>query len=197
VAKKPDEKKQPDEHDLLKQKVDEMMSLKGPAATAELDELKEEKSKKKTAPKSDVAAVAASINEELAANLDAPITQEIPTGAPELPGAKPVKKAEPTVEGKPAKVEPEASAEEISSEPAELAINEYDDSETEKAVDDITAQESDLVLAVEDLQRERRNPPEEPTKRSGWVWVLLAVFIILGVAGFMAYSGYGLKSLGL
>jgi hypothetical protein len=189
MAKKPTEDKQPDEHDLLKQKVDEMMSLKGPAATAELDEPKDG-SKKKPAPKSEVAAVAASINQELAAGLDSPAAS-----APELPGAKPKGEAAEVPAEEPAPA-PEIS-DDAPAEPGELTVNEYDDSETEKAVDDITATESDLVLAVEDLQRERRNPPAEPKRHGGWGWMFVVLFIILAAAGFLAYSGYGLKSLGL
>lgn len=192
MSNKSDIDKQPDEHDLLKKKVDEMMSLKGPAPTAEDPEDPNDKAQ----PKSDVSEVAASVNEELTADLSAPAVKEAASSAPELPGKKlanPIDQVEPIGEG----VEPgeEKSAEELQSD--ELQVNEYDDSETEKAVEDITAHESDLVLAVEDLKREKQNPPEpEEPKSRGWGWVLLFVLVVAGALAIFAYSGFGLDSLG-
>lgn len=218
MTKKSDDQ-QPDEKDLLTQKVDNMMSLKGPAPLAEAEESekktfrKNKKEDKKTEEnKTDVSAVAASVNQELSASLGQPISlngppvsQDIPSTAPELPGAKP-KPEEPMQAEDPKKlanpidqvepVERPDEAEEL--EPAELKANEYDDSETDKAVDDISAHESDLVLEVEDRQRQRKAEQAEPVKKGGgWGWVIIIVLLIAAAIGSLAYAGFGLDSLGL
>ncbi|HEY5442104.1 MAG TPA: hypothetical protein VIJ68_01045 [Candidatus Saccharimonadales bacterium] len=61
------------------------------------------------------------------------------------------------------------------------------DTETDKAVDDITAQEADLQLAVDDARARRRNEETKDDNRRGffatiftspWTWL-----IIIGIAG--------------
>jgi len=165
--------------------------------------------KKSEETKTDVAAVAASVNQKLSASLGQPLSlsepavpDEMPTTAPELPGAKP-KPEEPTTEEEPKKlanpidqVEPVESTE--ADEPSELKVNEYDDSETNNAVDDIAAHESDLVLEVEDRQRQRKAEQVEPAKKSGgWGWVIIVVLVIAAAIGGLDYAGFGLDSLRL
>lgn len=98
------------------------------------------------------------------------------------------KPPEPTTEAVPVAI-PEA-------EPPEPSIN-LDDSNTEKAVDDIVVQEADTVLAVEDAQRSRKQRDiESRSKSSGGFWsalgTVILIFLIIGIiASIVALVVYG------
>lgn len=74
-----------------------------------------------------------------------------------------------------------------------------DDPETNKAVDDIMAQESDMVLAVDDIMAAKRS---QPTPENGWKdrvkkilqnrWTWAAVLVILGVIFILPFTRYKL-----
>jgi hypothetical protein len=70
--------------------------------------------------------------------------------------------------------------------------------ETDKAVDDIMAEESDIVLAVEDIQAEKRSQstPESSWKdvfRSKWTWI--GILVILGILFVLPATRYRLLGL--
>jgi hypothetical protein len=187
---------QTDNHDLLKKRVDDMMDIKGPSPLAE----EADKTAMKTAaePKSEVAEVAASINENLAKSLSAEAPKTAAATAPVLPGAKPAQaKEEKPVE---AEMQPaEEPIEAIDDEPVSDELkppSEYDDPATNEAVDEIASKESDLVIAVEDAKRQRQNPPAEPTASRGhplfWFSVLFLGILLSLLA--LGYAGFGWHS---
>ena len=147
--KKSKDPEQPDPQQLLQKRVDEMMDIKGnKTATPSPGE------------DSAVSEVAASINQSLSESLsskepslpEAEVTEsktapELPTepeteSVPETPAEEEVPEPEPELPAEP------PTAEE--SEPTPIPDSDIDDSYTEKAVDDIVAEESDQLLAVED-----------------------------------------------
>jgi hypothetical protein len=75
-----------------------------------------------------------------------------------------------------------------------------DNAETDKAVDDIMAQESDMVLAVDDIMRAKRSQPS--SSQSGWKdklrsilhnkWTWIGVALILCILFAVPYTRYKL-----
>ncbi len=96
---------------------------------------------------------------------------------------------------------PEAVEAESSVEPAEQPL---EDSETDKAVDDIVAKEGDIVLAVEDARATRSNQAvvrgDSSWKdnlrhlvRNKWTWIgLVTVLVLLFAVPFTRYKALGL-----
>lgn len=167
MPKKADNSEPPKEEILVK-KVDEMMDIERP--DADVSELAAEFNQKFLSEKPEAKPV---------------IKTETPKTAPELPSELKVEPVEEAV------VEPVPEAKEPIAEP-ETAANPdeaFEDQKTDEAVDDIVAKEGDVVLAVEDKQRERKSNPGKPTKswktklkslvRNKWTWVVIGLLIAI------------------
>ena len=190
--KKAEPEKSPEEQ-ALEQHVDEMMSLERDRGT-------------------DVSKLAEDFNKKLMGEDSVKGEISVQSGPPELPGkskqaagddAEPEPEPEPGPESEPeseAEAESEAAAEsepEPEPEPEVPAVNrpakpadEFDDKATDKAVDEIMAEESDTLLAVQDVRTERKkaaaNPPGKSFKQrlndllhSKWTKIFIIVLVVV------------------
>ena len=137
----------------------------------------------------------------VASSISAPVEAkaEVPSTAPELPGApkitkltKPAKKTKKIKPIEPEKPNTEAVPVAVKKTTPELPLDpsiDLDDTTTEDAVDDIVVKEADTVLAVEDAQRGRKQREAETESRQGtggfWSALGTAILILL-IAGIIA-----------
>lgn len=89
---------------------------------------------------------------------------------------------------------------EAAAEPPEPTNTDLDDAETDKAVDEITTQESDELLAAEDAQIAEAFEPKKPGgkfkrfAKSKWTWVGVIILLIIA-AGLVPFTRYKLGAL--
>lgn len=201
-GKKSDTADKPTEEEVLRQRVDDMMAVKPGAVPG--DPVLEKPAKKSEAETVHLPAISApEVPAELLKKIKPAKSKEpepvekvlkIPDSgtAPEKPAEKPAETPQPE------KIE---TVEPVNSEPpaADLDLaDELENTETDKAVDDIVVKEADLVLAVEDAKTFRKKQAAEPAKqpglfRSAWTWItiLAVIAIACGVLLVLRY-GYGL-----